>query len=50
MDLLVRYWCEEKGEVITACLTSLMFRCCTHEELQENFVALQVDPILPNFY
>ena len=43
---MVRYWCEEKCEVVTAYVT-LMFGCCTHEELQDNFVALQVNLILP---
>ena len=46
MDLLVRYWYEEKGEVIAAYVTSLIFGCCRHEELWDKFIALQVDPIL----
>lgn len=38
MDLLVRYWCEQNGEVITAYVT-LMFGRCTHK-LRDNFMSL----------
>ena len=38
MYLLVRYWCEQNGEVITAYVT-LMFGRCTHK-LRDNFMSL----------
>ena len=33
INLLIRHWCEEKSEVITAYAPSLMFGRSTHEEV-----------------
>ena len=40
MDILIRYWSDSLGEIVTSYLDSLKFARCDHQELKEKFLSM----------
>ena len=43
MDILIRYWSDSLGEIVTSYLDSLKFARCDHQELKEKFLSMFED-------